>query len=75
MPRKDPEARREYHREYIRNWYARNKALQMSRVRANTVRRRNKLAEFVNEFKRKPCADCGGEFSAVSDGFRPCDRR
>jgi hypothetical protein len=62
MPRKDPEARREYHREYIRKWYARNKALHKSRVRANTVRRRNKLAEFVNEFKQRPCADCGGEF-------------
>jgi hypothetical protein len=62
MPRKDPEARREYHREYIRKWYARSRALQKSRVRANTVRRRNKLAEFVNEFKRRPCTDCGGEF-------------
>jgi hypothetical protein len=62
MPRKDPEARREYHREYMRKWYVQNKQLQISRVRADTVRRRNKLAEFVNEFKRRPCADCGGEF-------------
>ena len=62
MPRKDPEARREYHREYMRKWYVQNKQVQMRRVRANTVRRRNELAEFVNEFKRQPCADCGGEF-------------
>ena len=62
MPRKDPEARREYHREYMRKWYAQNKELQIRRVRADTVRRRNKLAEFVNEFKRRPCADCGGGF-------------
>jgi hypothetical protein len=46
----------------MRKWYLQNKQLQMRRVRANTVRRRNKLAEFVNEFKRRPCADCGGEF-------------
>jgi hypothetical protein len=62
MPRKDPDARREYHREYMRRWYAQNKQLQISRVRADTVRRRDKLAEFINEFKRRPCADCGGDF-------------
>ena len=62
MPRKDPESRREYHREYMRKWYAQNKQLQIRRVRADTVRRRDKLAEFVNGFKRRPCADCGGEF-------------
>jgi hypothetical protein len=39
-----------------------NKQLQISRVRADTARRRNKLAKFVNEFKRRPCADRGGEF-------------
>ena len=62
MPIKDPEARRAYHREYMRRWYANNKELQVRRVRANTVRRRNRLAEWINEFKRRPCADCGGEF-------------
>src|SRR5579859_8222023 len=62
MPRKDPEARRQYHREYIRKWYARNKALQVKRVRAATVKRRNRLGAWINEFKCKPCADCGGEF-------------
>jgi hypothetical protein len=67
MPRKDPEARREYHREYIRKWYARNKALQKSRVRANTVQMRNKLAEFVNEFKRGDKVDdiCGMRMRTV----------
>jgi hypothetical protein len=58
----DLEARREYHREYIRKWYARNKELQVRRVRAATVKRRNRLGEWIDEFKRRPCADCGGEF-------------
>jgi hypothetical protein len=62
MPRKNPQARREYHREYMRNWYRNNKQLQVRRVRANTVKRRNLLAEWINQFKRRPCADCGGEF-------------
>ena len=62
MPRKDHEARREYHREYIRKWYQCNKELQVRRVRAATVKRRNRLGEWINEFKRRPCADCGGEF-------------
>jgi hypothetical protein len=62
VPRKDPESRREYHREYMRKWYAQNKQLQISRVRADTVRRRNRLAEFVNAFKHRPCADRGDEF-------------
>jgi hypothetical protein len=62
MPRKDSEARREYHREYMRNWYAQNKQLQISRVRADRARRRRELAEFIDEFKRRPCADCGGDF-------------
>jgi hypothetical protein len=61
-PRKDPEARREYHREYMRKWYAANKELQLRRVRADTLRRRNSLAAWINEFKRRPCTDCGGEF-------------
>jgi hypothetical protein len=62
MPRKDPDARREYNREYQRKWYLRNKQLQVSRVRVARVKRRNRLSEWINEFKRKPCADCGGEF-------------
>jgi hypothetical protein len=62
MPRKDPDARREYHREYQRRWYLKNKQLQISRVRVSRVKRHNRLAEWINEFKRRPCADCGGEF-------------
>src|SRR5579871_1388971 len=62
MPRKEPDARREYNRQYQREWYLQNKPLQVSRVRVSRVKRRNRLSEWINEFKRKPCADCGGEF-------------
>src|ERR671939_658014 len=62
MPRKDPDARRQYQREYQRKWYANNKQLQVRRVRVNTVRRRDRSADWINQFKCRPCADCGGEF-------------
>jgi hypothetical protein len=62
MPRKDPEARREYHREYMRKWYLQNKQLQIRRVHVSTIKRRSRLGSWINEFKRRPCADCGGEF-------------
>jgi hypothetical protein len=62
MPRKDSEARRQYHREYMRKWYVQNKQLQISRVRADRARRRRELAAFIDQFKRRPCADCGGDF-------------
>jgi hypothetical protein len=61
-PLKDPDARRAYQREYMRKWYAANKALQVRRVRANTRKRRDGLTAWINEFKRRPCADCGGDF-------------
>ena len=62
MPLKDRDARRKYNREYQRTWYARNKQLQISRVSVSRVKRRDRLAQWINEFKRRPCADCGGEF-------------
>ena len=62
MPRKDPDARREYNRGYQRIWYLRNQQLQISRVRVSRGKRRDRLGEWINEFKRKPCADCGGNF-------------
>src|SRR6266851_610304 len=62
MPRKDPDARRQYNREYQRIWYTRNKQLQISRVILSRVKRRDRLAQWINDFKRRPCADCGGEF-------------
>lgn len=37
-------------------------SLQISRVRTSRVKRRDRLSEWINQFKRKPCVDCGGEF-------------
>jgi hypothetical protein len=42
MPRKDPEARREYNREYQRRWYQANRELQMRRVLKATPERRER---------------------------------
>src|SRR5215510_7176859 len=62
MPRKDPDARRQYNRDYQRKWYASHKQLQITRSRATRANRRSQLAQWINELKRRPCADCGGEF-------------
>ena len=62
MPRKDREARRQYNREYQHAWYLRNKQLQISRVRVSRVKRRERLAQWINQFKRRPCTDCGSEY-------------
>ncbi len=62
MPRKDPEARRAYHREYQRKWYARHRALQMARVTPGNRRARAAINNYVDQVKRRPCADCGGNF-------------
>ena len=62
MPRKDPLERREYNREYQRIWYARNKQLQIARVHVSRAKRRDRLGQWINTFKARPCADCGGEF-------------
>jgi hypothetical protein len=58
MPLKDPEARRAYHREYMRRWYQKNRALHIQRVHRATSKRRAMLMERVNELKQRPCADC-----------------
>jgi len=59
MPRKDPEARREYHREYMRQWYIANRQLQISRVLKASRERRERGKHYVDELKRQPCSDCG----------------
>jgi hypothetical protein len=59
MPRKDPEARREYNREYQRRWYQANRELQMRRVLKATRERRERGKAYVDELKSRPCVDCG----------------
>jgi hypothetical protein len=69
MPRKDPEARREYNREYQRIWYRKNKALHIQRVAVSRTMRRELLAERINSLKNRPCADCGGCFPPCAMDF------
>jgi hypothetical protein len=51
-PRKDPDARREYHREYIRRWYQANRELQIQRVLKATRLRRERGKQYVDALKR-----------------------
>ena len=62
MPRKDPEARREYNREYQRRWYKANRELHMQRVLKVTRLRRERGKNYVDELKRQPCTDCGVQY-------------
>jgi ferredoxin len=62
MPRKDPDARREYNREYQRRWYKENRELHMQRVLKVNRRRRELGKDFVDDLKCVPCADCGVKY-------------
>jgi hypothetical protein len=64
MPRKDPDARREYHREYMRRWYENenNREIHLARVKKGARARRQRMNEFIDSCKRCPCFDCGGRF-------------
>jgi hypothetical protein len=62
MPLKDPDARRAYHREYMRQWYQKNREIHIERTTRVGQRHREAVRQYVNEVKRCPCADCGGHF-------------
>jgi len=62
MPRKDPDARREYHREYQRRWYQANRELQKQRVLKANRERRARDKAYVDTLKSRPCADCGLQY-------------
>jgi hypothetical protein len=62
MPRKDPDARREYQREYMRKWYRKNRALHLQRTTRVNRRAREAAKNYVDQAKKRPCADCGGKF-------------
>jgi hypothetical protein len=62
MPLKDPEARRAYHREYMRGWYEQNREIHIARVKRVTQRARELVKQYIDEQKSCPCADCGGTF-------------
>ena len=62
MPRKDADARREYQREYQRDWYQKNRALHLQRTTRVNRRAREAAKNYVDQAKNRPCADCGGKF-------------
>jgi len=62
MPFKDPEARRAYHREYMRKWYPKHRDEHVARVTKVNRRARAKMIALVAELKSHPCTDCGGHF-------------
>ena len=70
MPRKDPEARKAYHREYMRRRYVEDpthKAAHIARIRANDKRSRNDLKKLIAAFKQDGCKVCGEtEFVCLS---------
>jgi hypothetical protein len=59
MPWKDPEARRAYHREYMKRWYQQNRELHMRRVLKVNLARRQRSKRYLDELKSQPCTDCG----------------
>jgi hypothetical protein len=62
MPLKDPEARRAYHREYMRGWYQKHRDEHLARTVDVNRRARARVRELIAELKSGPCTDCGGRF-------------
>ena len=64
MPLKDKEKRREYHKEYMRNWYQKNKAKHIAYVR----NRDRKIKDWLKEYKKSlQCEECGENHPACLD--------
>lgn len=62
MPIKDPDARRAYHREYLRRRLAGDpdyKAAHLSRVRRNDEKSRKDVRDLIAAFKAHGCKICG----------------
>ena len=71
MSLKDPEARRKYHRQYMRDRHARDpeaRKRQLARVNRNNVRyAKEKRAWFYAYLAEHPCIDCGESDPDVLD--------
>lgn len=71
MPLKDPEARRTYHREYMRNRHAKDpeaRARQLARVRRNDARYEAEKRAWIDAYLADhPCVDCGEDDREVLD--------
>lgn len=63
MPLKDPEARRAYHRNYMKQYFANNpekKAAHLVRVGVNNERYMEEKRQWVSDYLAShPCVDCG----------------
>ena len=67
MPLKDPEKRREYHRQYMRAWYQKNAKTQIER----NQKRRQALQIWFAEFKASlKCSRCGENHPACLEFHR-----
>ena len=62
MAWKDLEARREYNRRYQREWYRKNRELHLARVQRVIRRLREATKKYVDNCKRRPCADCDATY-------------
>jgi hypothetical protein len=69
VPRKDPNARREYNRAYQRIWYRKNRELHMQRVLRVTRRQRESARQYVDNAKSRPCMDCGVQYPPCAMDF------
>jgi hypothetical protein len=69
MPFKDPEARREYHRKYMRQWYEKHRAEHLAWTTNVNRRARATINKLVAELKSHPCTDCGGRFPPFAMDF------
>lgn len=71
MPLKDPEARRAYHREYMRRRHAEDpeaRARQLARVRRNDARYEAEKRAWIAAYRAEhPCVDCGEADPEVLD--------
>ena len=64
MPLKDREKRREYHKEYMRRWYVKNKSKHIAYVR----NRDKKIKDWFKDYKKSlQCEDCGENHPACLD--------
>jgi hypothetical protein len=68
MPRlSDTEEHKERNRRYQREWYARNRELQKSRVKANSDRYKAEIREYINSLKENGCSRCSEDHIATLD--------
>lgn len=64
MPRKDPEAFREYNRAYWKQWYANpeNKAAHNARAVKRNAKNKEARRQYIRQQKDVPCTDCNQRY-------------